>query len=366
MTAIASFSLNRVPVLLGDALISGDVEGVNSLRLPTISNIQEVFPAGAGFEPVDMKQKLSVLGTNLAVGWAGNLASAATVVNELKEVNERNPFTAYALNEYLKLMSRRGELDDVSLVAHILSEGSIRVLSHKVRKATTTFDGHLIFSGSCEDLIKDLNKASKFPNVSYGSVGALEVAITFSLGFNGTSLHQEIINQNSLLRFYGGAYETILCQNSSFAKIDDITYVFWGDADGGSPEGLGLRRIVKQFYHGDILCLFIVGFDEVLEGDFVNTYRIAVPPVYRTVRPGELGSIIFPGLNSKHTCHSVSMKINNTASTLVAMVQGEEMPERRYVNFNFGNNIFEVKPLELFWDRVNEMRRMVKKTHLVS
>src|SRR3989338_8969394 len=85
MTAIAGFNINRCPILLGDLLVStrGDENLKTNLSIPTIGEIEKIFPRGPGIIPTKLTQKVALLNDNLTLAWSGIKLSAQIIINAL-------------------------------------------------------------------------------------------------------------------------------------------------------------------------------------------------------------------------------------------------------------------------------------------
>lgn len=91
MTAVARLTINNFPVLIGDLLLSNEELDKKVIHLPTVGSHTIVFPTGSGFTISGLRQKLTVIGDNLTVGWAGNRLAAKAIVKELIEINQSSP-----------------------------------------------------------------------------------------------------------------------------------------------------------------------------------------------------------------------------------------------------------------------------------
>ncbi len=361
MTVIASLNINSVPVLIGDILISNEITGNNPLTIPTIGSVSKCSLSGSGFEPVNLRQKISILGDNIAIAWAGSMVHAATVIAELNNLNKAKQFNEFTFGTHLAKMKGEGELKKISLIAYIARDGHAKFVPHNVQLIDTDKNGLVYFAGGCSNYLDGLVKAERLPAISYGQMNSLDIAASFLLSFNSTYLHKEIIDQENLNFLYGGGYEGVVFVGSKFTKIGDVTYVFWGDGDGQGEKKLGLRRIIKQFYHDGILCFFVIEPTETDKMDVVNCYKIAVPPVHRYVRDEEYRNIEFPGINSTYTCHNISIKISDEKSTLVPLLQCEKVISKRWMKIDLDGGIFKFDLSEDFWTMVNEARETAKR-----
>ncbi len=75
MTVIFSFKYQNLPFLAGDLLLSG-MSSSTELNVPTIGEVEQIFPDGSRFVPLRLGQKVNLISDNLAVAWAGDLGSA--------------------------------------------------------------------------------------------------------------------------------------------------------------------------------------------------------------------------------------------------------------------------------------------------
>lgn len=364
MTVIASLNVNNVPLLIGDILISNEITGNNPLAIPTIGSISKSPVSGSGFEPVNLRQKISILGDNIAIAWAGSMAHAATVIAELDSENKIKPFNEFSFAAHLLKMKKEGELEQISLIAYIATYGRAKFIPYNVDSINTDKNGLVFIKGGCRNYLEGLVKAERLPKISCGQMNNLDIGASFLLAFNSTYLHKEIIDQENLLFFYGGGYEGVVFMGSKFTKIGDVTYVFWRDGEDQGEKQLGLRRIIKQFYHKDILCYFVIEPSESDNMDVVNTYKIAVPPVHRHVRDDEYKKIEFPGVNSMYTCHNISFKVSDQLSTLVPLLQCEQVVSNRWMKIDLGDKTFHFDLSKEFWNMINEARDTAKRAQL--
>src|SRR5258708_5095883 len=87
---------------MGDVLLSGDEEVGRSPNIPTVGDTNSVYPEGSGWVISGLKQKISIVGANLLVGWAGGRSIAQTTIKELIDQNSKVPFTRDRLGSFFK------------------------------------------------------------------------------------------------------------------------------------------------------------------------------------------------------------------------------------------------------------------------
>jgi hypothetical protein len=82
MTAVAGLEINNYPLLVGDLLLSGPNESTG-FSVPTVDDLSTVFPAGSGFTPSGLSQKITLISEDVMIAWAGNKLAASYVIKEL-------------------------------------------------------------------------------------------------------------------------------------------------------------------------------------------------------------------------------------------------------------------------------------------
>jgi len=115
----AAFCVESYPVLVGDILLSGlEVLG-KEVHIPTIGNIDSVFPEGSGFSIVGLCQKLCIVNDRIAIGWAGKRFSAATVLKYLMAECTKREFTLEDIKYFWENDVDEWHKADLSLVGFI-------------------------------------------------------------------------------------------------------------------------------------------------------------------------------------------------------------------------------------------------------
>ena len=127
MTLIAALTISNLPVLIGDALLSGEESGQN-LAIPTIGNVSDVFPEGSGYTITGLRQKINIIDDNLVIGWAGSYIAAKTILSELKRQSNSKKLTRESIHDFFREIYRNpsewGANQEVAFLGYIAdSEG---------------------------------------------------------------------------------------------------------------------------------------------------------------------------------------------------------------------------------------------------
>ena len=312
MTVIASFSIEKYPVLLGDLLISGFEDLDTTLNLPTIGEITRVFTKGSIRVPIRLRQKTAILNENLAITWSGIESSAQKIINSLyQKAKNQEYWNLEDLSTFFKDFDNTlGK--DVGIIG--LSNDGSGIFSFgygETNKLPSVKYGLIRSSGSgAKDLILCLNDFDK-PIISK-KINPLETAIGTTLAVTTYLMGNESVNGQNLIQLYGGGYEIVSFVNKKFKKIDDITYLIWfGKQNSDSSWGLSLpKTIIKYFYQNDIL--IIRKIEVVHENNkppkCENEAIYSISPIYRQINNSELKNLNLQSFNSRFICSFIVLE----------------------------------------------------------
>jgi len=265
LTLIAAFTIDGIPILIGDLLISAPSITTPEVRVPTVGDIAPLFPTGLGGRAISgLDQKLNIIGDNIAIAWAGSRIQAKYALKKLIERNQQNSLTPDELSAFLSVLNSEIGQEDLSLIGWIVDpKGGPKGFTYgSCEKYTTQSSINVAVAGTGAPDFSYCLDQLRFSNlqIAGGNPNALETAVTYALMLSGTLLQNEIVSLETLRNFYGGGYEIITFVQGIPTKIDDIVYIFWLL----EPSSLGwngvLRKAIKQLYLGDNLVFRGVDF----------------------------------------------------------------------------------------------------------
>jgi len=313
MTLVVALTINELPVLIGDVVLSG-AELDRAISIPTIGDVSQIFPEGSGWTITELRQKINIIDRNLVIGWTGSYVAAKTIISELKRKSELELFTRKSLREFLEDKNTKEWIasQEVGFVGYIQdSEGieafnysfnncrCIKFKSHKYGDITLCGTG----SSDMEKLIKKIVRRSS--KVSK-NLSKFDNVVIDTLSFCGWLFAYEMATYESLFQFYGGAYEIVTYVDDKFQKLEEITYLFWWIIPNKNTSIIS--QGFKVAYVNDILFVYTIEFDNSAESIYVNNENVArfgindikihyVAPLYKNLDENTL--IKIPGLNSK-------------------------------------------------------------------
>ena len=325
MTAVARLSINQHPLLIGDLVLSGEERDKGSIiRLPTVGPHTRVFPAGSGFTITGLRQKIALVRDNIAIAWAGNRVAAATIIKELIERSESEPFTLDSLGSYLRDLPLVKINREVGLVGWIRSNNRVTGFGFRSREFSSSRFGRVGVLGSGSVDFEDY--LASYPELPEGDhTDHPWTAVSKALILCGFLLRGEMHSHASLLQYYGAGYEIVSMNGPNFQKCDDVTYVFWEAELIGRKVSFSLQpRLFKYLYHGDVLLIRSVSLDKPGQTNdhVIASHTVeAVPPIYRDIDREEIKSLPVPAMTSKVLCNYFLIRLPNNVTQVFSHVQ---------------------------------------------
>jgi hypothetical protein len=316
----AAFCVGSYPVLVGDILLSGlEVLG-KQVHIPTIGNIDSVFPEGAGFSIVGLCQKLCIVNDRIAIGWAGRRFSAATVIKHLIVECAKREFTLEDITNFWENDVDKWHKDDLSLVGFIKYGNLINWFGFNFFQFCSQQFGDVYLSGTgvqaTHDFLETLVQ-QEYPS----GMNALEKATATALFVSTHMIGNELIRPEVLLNYFGGGAEIVSLVKGKFRKIGEITYVFWYVKENEDQTiNFRLPKMALKFtYHEDFLLIRRGTFDES-ENPFVvkcDDHRVdIVEPIHKSFDISHAKNLSIPSFNSRWTCHFILVEEKNGSFSL--------------------------------------------------
>jgi hypothetical protein len=311
MTLVARLAIKDFPLLIGDVLVSAPKSSAAPRSIPTVGQLSEDVLENAYHVPTGLYQKIAVISDNLVIGWAGTRVASKLVVQELIEQNAKQLFTNDTLMQYFEDLDHSIWQYGVSFVGFVKDAGGVAQFGQRYMDLPTSLFGRVGLIGTgVEHMEKFLQSLPKIADPSR-QVNALEHALSFGLITTGSFLAHEIATLDTLLTHFGGGYEIASLVGGKFAKLDDITYLFWYGKIDEEGAGFNLHQVYKHSYLDDLLLIRSASLSEFSseEGQMITRSAIdVIPPVYRDASAGdlkriqELASSRRPSFDSKWLC----------------------------------------------------------------
>jgi hypothetical protein len=316
MTLISRFTVNSHPLLFGDVLISGNEEVGRSPNIPTVGDTRSVYPEGSGFVISGLRQKINIVGANLVIGWAGGRSIAQTIIRELREQNSRTPFTSDGLVSFFKSWGTKVKDQEVGFLGYLIDKNSTIGFTFCFKTKEVLFPTDLfgqvglIGSEVATDHIRAhlqaINEVPVPPNDRGLKARPLDIAIFFALQVSGVFLEAEMRSHESLHNYFGGGYEVATLGRGAFAKLDDLTYMFWDALVDDDDELVKLKphKAFKYKYYGDMLAIRTLSLKEsdVALMAFDDSIHL-IEPIYRAITQEEIDHFVVPSMNSRFLCN---------------------------------------------------------------
>ena len=274
MTAVARMTVNNFPLLIGDLVTSNEEwEGDRAIHLLTVGPHTIVFPTGSGFTISGLRQKIAIVGTNLAIAWAGNQLAAKTIIKEMIEINDSRPFTLASLWSYFDTLPKVAINDEVSFLGWVKEGTRVQGFGFRSIEFANSKFGKVGLLGSGAADFRDYLDVPEIPRWETDHPWQ-----SFSAGLllSGFLLRVEMQNRSSLLQYYGAGYEIAGIEEDGFQKLDNVTFAFWEAQLNGKRVTFILQpRIQKYSYCGDAIdSTLVIDGPEVSSGRLIANNKI--------------------------------------------------------------------------------------------
>lgn len=305
MTAVLSFTERSsedpnfgCPMMFGDLLVSSTTDRTD-LHIPTIGPVREIFPDGSGFVPVDLAQKLVLIGAHFAAGWSGPAIAVRSLFRALFEADQAGSLTEELLrNELAELNKSKIGRDLTCIIAIHRSQTQLFFVTNGAHYEVPPFEQVVALGSGADALVNTLRRSIGNMGQLLASSGRGIYAQHRLARLISSLFHEEVTTNQSVLNYYGGGYEAIFRTSEGFRKVDKSLHAFFrasvtdGQADLHYP-----HRIIYQRYLDDVLLINsyrlgdVTNHAEEAVGIAHENYTLAVPPVYRDITRDEHGAL---------------------------------------------------------------------------
>lgn len=363
MTLVASFSIDKHPILIGDIMISCPSKGKSykNFKIPTYYDVNRDVPEYLGYIVTGLKQKVIILNKYFSVAWAGAEIAAKTVIEELiEEFGDKGP----TINELFNYFKNVDYLNGLQLyltgIVVLQRHGEHTVLYRFAWDSDLGWNSNKYSTNELGDVYAGGSGRSDFEKLTDGMHMNLNVkttpavkAITASFSLISQLKGHQMRIGAGLSMLYGGGYELVTLLDGELKKIDDVIYHFWivTRLENGKLN-ITFKETIKVAYHRDLLVIYKVNIfihQENKEISTINYEVFVIPPIYRSVSETEKKelekNIEQLSLNAKFSMfyiHVPQAGENNSVLNF-AHYSGNKSPPVKYM-FEKDDIVFEVSP----------------------
>jgi hypothetical protein len=277
MTLIAAFTVNNIPVILGDIMISNPVHGGDvEVSMPSVGDANKLISSHSELRVVGLIQKVNLVSEQVCIAWSGSFVHARLFLKYM-----RNHCNAKRLSiaEYNGVIDGYpGEdLGDISIISYFHDGHGFgrRYLNAPLFDLDGFTDlqaagsGTKAFIQSLEDLA-----GSRLSGETSAMADAIRPAISFATHAFGS----QIVTGVGVIEGWGGAFEIAYPVSDRFVKVSDVLHLTWivRDSEQGDISAECIPYFVKIAYQGERMIVFVADFREDSKGDSLYV----VDPVY--------------------------------------------------------------------------------------
>lgn len=339
MTLVASLFFERLPVGIGDVLVSAMKLGGIHVHLPTIDPSLLKLDERA---PRSLVQKLVVCGDNIAFGWSGARKVAEEVISELMRHQKTECFDRYSFLSFLDRLPYdvRQQIAIVGM-AHDQNRMYPFMFGERASALKTTLFGNVCMAGSgCDILTRELHFLDLKSLIADVETTDGHRALAVTVGFIGKLLLEELLTGKTLNALFGGGYEIAGWMGQRFAKLEDVTYLFWSAKtykDGKIEVSKFPFRGFKYSCQEDLL--LIQTFDTTESPSRPSVEYFFISPIYREYHPSEVRIPARPSFDAPILCNLVFVEAESGETSALSFVhfvpRGHEWIKFRYEESRF-------------------------------
>ena len=360
MTLVASYSVQKHPVLIGDLMLSYECDGraYRPFNIPSHDDVNYKNSDATGYLICGLTQKVNMVTNNLAAAWAGTLRDATDVLVQLQNEAIKPNFSTSELCTFFNEQSLRSDLN--LYITGILVEkgegGSNKIVRFAWDSDTgwnsPIFESSLFkecyIGGSGSDDLRNVFSTyiPDFPKSSR-EMNPLEMSLSMTFSAVGVLIGDQMRCSKGLCDLYGGGFELVTFMNGRLKKFSDVTYHFWDvvleDSDNLT---ITLHSALKLSYKDDLLIIRKLEpvFDENKEQseDRSQNQLWVIPSIYCELSEADKTNIektiTWPHLNSRFSVFYINrpqVPSNRRISTLIHQSSSDE-PAVKYVESSEG------------------------------
>ncbi len=328
MTIVVRLAIRDYPTLIGDLLLSGPELPGFSPVLPTVKDVASHFPQGSNLVPRATGQKIAMITDQLVVGWSGKLGTARDVICELRRLSASDTFTMASLNKHFDSLSP-AVWKDIGLLGFIREPNGFAQFLRRAEEMKTTLFGNVGLLGSGSgDVEQFLTGLKQLPNAMEREMNEMEQSLGFALHLTGSFLSLEQMTAESISKYYGAGYEIASLVGDKFAKMGDVTYIFWkAMAHDGQPR-LDKQpfQLFRYAYIGDMLVIRAFSFENSKQSLSARDDLHYISPVYRDATPTEQSWVDnpatapAPALDAHWLCNYILTTFPNDSVAILTLV----------------------------------------------
>lgn len=339
MTLLALLHVDGVPVLIGDILITGsETEDQPPVEIPTKESDSEVRLRDSGNVILSIEQKINVLGENLLVGWAGSKFAARTVIKELRIRNDQNSFDRHSLQQFFDEMYSH-PLDwvanqDVAFICLLHDREGAFVSDYSFNNCSrlsvpSEYGEITLYGTGSGDLAILASQTERPASTKTDSYSPLQKATIAALSLTGWLYLYEHGTGESLSQGYGGAFEIATYIEGRWAKLADITYLYWlllgnQNLERLVPYPFGFKisyasnlLFVSRFKIGSVTNEPIDPSPELIEFEITGEQIYYISPIFEESASEQ--ELVISGLNSQFTCNYILAVVDNGSSKVACV-----------------------------------------------
>lgn len=225
MTLIATFRESRIPILIGDVLLSRTGVEQEHINIPTRDDVAAVLPPEWQRNVCSLHPKLTMINPHLALAWTGSHIAAKSLIEQVRANFGKSTEGLQNFFEYLNNYRETGIGQDLLIIGLLVQEGSAVGFRWDARSPQKVHLGDEFYEGSGAKHIEEAIKERASKAQGEGNE-AIDSAVQTALSIVGSLLSDDLVSGESLQNLFGGGYQIIVYFQGRLVFVPDYLLFF--------------------------------------------------------------------------------------------------------------------------------------------
>lgn len=284
MTLIAAFSIEGVPVLVGDFLLTDNATANPHMFLPTHPELSAQSPKLLGARIAGLSKKIHVVNDRFAVGFTGRVDDGARILRTLVAEFSLAAPSLLALEKALSPFNHKTK-GFAQVIGWTASSRPV-CFEWKSNDTNAPLLVNSVFAGSGGVPFRNSLTEAATSEISPNIKTAVEKAQFVGISEVGGVLATELMGLDNLKAFYGYGAELIFWTGVKFSYVPKICFCFWNagiNRDGTFfLNSSNVMALYQSFGEFSALQVAHIGPSPNGESKLVanNTYVTAITPLH--------------------------------------------------------------------------------------
>ena len=258
MTLIAAVTVQGIPCLIGDIVLSLETDEMIPITLPTAGSDTFVTGRDQDWKICGTRQKIALISDDLVVAWAGRLSIAEKMVEQLRNLASTSNSLAVDFELYAHTFAQSEDREELSFIGWLHDGERMVRFGHGITKLRSEYLDEPWIAGEGDELFAVFaNKISRFHGEFIPGTLPAANAVHICNSIVDELILAEFERDAALPDYFGGAYEICVWWDERFIKINSKNILISEIEMLAAGYRARERFYLRMDYVGDLLRLYV-------------------------------------------------------------------------------------------------------------